>query len=45
MCHTILVFDSLPTILAQNIINIHEFRMTGIRHAVVAHKNDIHDVG
>jgi len=41
---TILVFDSLPPILAQYIINIHKLWMTGIRHAVVAHKDDIHNL-
>jgi hypothetical protein len=42
---TILVFDGLPALLAQYIVDIQKIRMTGIRHAVVTHKDNIYDVG
>jgi hypothetical protein len=42
---TILMFDSLPTLLTQYIVDIQKFRMTGIRHAVVTHKDNIYNVG
>ena len=39
------MFDSLPSILAEKVVDIHEFWMTGIRHAVVAHKDDVDNLG
>jgi hypothetical protein len=38
------VFDSLPTLLTQYIVDIQKFRMTGIRHAMVTHKDNIYNV-
>lgn len=37
--------DSFPSILTENIVDIHELWMTGIRHPVVAHKDDVDDLG
>ena len=39
------MLDSLPSILTEKIVDIHELRMTGIRHAVVAHKDDVDNLG
>jgi hypothetical protein len=39
------MLDSCPSILAENIVNIYELWMTGICHAVVAHKDDVNYLG
>ena len=39
------MFDSLPTLLSQYIVDIQKFWMSGIRHSVVTHKDNIHYVG
>ena len=42
---TILVLNSPPSFLTQYIIDINKLWMTCVRHAVVAHKDDIHNIG
>ena len=39
------MLDSLPSILAEKIVDIHELWMTGICHAVVAHKDHVDNLG
>lgn len=42
--HTVVVFDSLPTIFTQNIINVNQSGIARIDHSVIGDENNIHYV-
>ena len=41
---TICVLDGFEAFLAQDIVDVDEFRVTGVGHSVVADENDIDDI-
>ena len=42
---TVLVFNQIESLFIQVVVDVNPFGMTGVRHAVIAHKNDINNIG